>query len=85
MAQKTLILYDLRDKSNSDKTQILRKLYGYRDISNYDYNYKREGLLNKMDLVKSRKTVILIKNKKDITKVITILKELKVKFEIAKF
>ena len=85
MAQKTLILYDLKEKSNSDRTQILRKLYGYRDKSNYDYNYEREGMLNKIDLIKSRKTVLHIKDKKNITKIITILKKLNIKFEIAKF
>ena len=85
MVQKTLILYDLKEKSNSDRTQTLRKLYGYRDISNYDYKYKREGLLNKIDLDKSRKTVLHIKNKKDITKVVTILNELNIKFDIVKF
>ena len=85
MVQKTLILYDLNEKSNSDRTQLLRKLYGYRDTSNYDYNYERKGLLNNIDYKKSRKTVLHIKHEKDVTKVVTILKELKIKFDIAKF
>ncbi|MBI2549460.1 hypothetical protein HYW21_09015 [Candidatus Woesearchaeota archaeon] len=85
MAEKAIIMYDLKGKSNSERTQIIRKLYGYRDKSNYDYNYEREGLLRKIDLNKSRKTVLHVKNKGDITKVVTILKELKIEFELAKF
>lgn len=84
MAGKVMILYDLKGKSNSERTQILRKLYGYRDKSNYDYTYKREGLLNKINLDKSRKTVLYIKNGKDISKVTATLKKFKVDFELAK-
>lgn len=80
-----MIVYDLKGKSNSERTQIIRKLYGYRDKSNYDYTYEREGLLGKIDLEKSRKTVLHVKNKSDITKVVAILKELKIEFELAKF
>ncbi len=85
MEEKVIILYDLKGKSNSEKTQVIRKLYGYRDKSNYDYTYERKGLLEKMDLEKSRKTVLHIKNKSDIAKVVAILKELRVTFELAKF
>ena len=84
MAEKVIILYDLKGKSNSERTQIIRKLYGYQDKSNYDYAYKREGLLGKINLEKTRKTVLRVKNKSDITKVVEILKELQVKFELAK-
>lgn len=84
MAEKVIILYDLKGKSNSDRTQIIRKLYGYRDKSNYDYRYERIGLLGKMDIKRSRKTALYVKNKKDVPKVATILKELKVEFELAK-
>jgi hypothetical protein len=85
MAEKTIILYDLKEKNNSERTQILKKLYGYRDKSNYTYNYEREGLFNKIDIKKSRKTALYIKNKKDIPKVVSILNELKVEFEVSKF
>lgn len=83
MARKVMILYDLKGKSNSERTQILRKLYGYRDKSNYDYTYEREGLLNNINLEKSRKTVLCIKNRKDMPKVTTILKNFKIDFELA--
>ncbi len=85
MAEKAVILYDLKGKSNSERTQIIRKLYGYQDKSNYDYSYEREGLLEKIDLDKSRKTMLRVRNKKDVPKVVTILKELQIEFEIAKF
>ena len=78
-------MYDLKGKSNSERTQIIRKLYGYRDKSNYDYNYERKGLLEKMDIDKSRKTILHVKKKSDITKIVTILKELKIEFELANF
>ena len=84
MTEKTIIIYDLKDKSNSDRTQTIRKLYGYRDKSNYNYTYERVGLLEKMDLEKTRKTVLHLKNKKDISKIVEILKKLKINFELAK-
>jgi len=84
MAQKTLILYDLKDKTNAERTAILRKLYNYRDNSNYEYMYERNGALGKIDIEKSKKTVLYIKNKKDVLKVTEILKDQKIKFEIAK-
>jgi len=85
MAEKVIVLYDLKGKSNSDRTQIIRKLYGYRDKSNYDYTYKRRGLLDNIEIKKSKKTVLYVKNKKELPKVAAILKELKVEFELAKF
>ena len=84
MTQKILILYDLKGKSDVERTQIQRKLYGYRDKSNYSYTYKREGLLNIIDHEKSRKTVLRMKNKKDIVSVTELLKSLKIEFELAR-
>lgn len=85
MTEKNIIIYDLKGKSNSERTQIIRKLYGYNDKSNYEYNYKRKGLLNKIKLDKSKKIVLRIHNKKDISKVVAILTNLKVDFELVKF
>jgi|TARA_Y100000294_G_C8525851_1_gene324893 hypothetical protein len=84
MVQKILILYDLKEKSDVERTQIQRKLYGYRDKSNYKYNYDREGLLNNVDHEKTRKTVLRVKNKKDLTKVTELLKKLKIEFELVR-
>ena len=77
-------MYDLIGKSDVERTQIQRKLYGYRDKSNYNYTYKREGLLNNIDHEKTKKSVLHVKNKKDITKVTELLKELKIEFELVK-
>ena len=84
MAEKTLVIYDLKGKSQKEKVKITKKLYGYRDKSNYEYIYAREGLLNKMPLKKERKMVIELKSKKDLPKLISIFNELNVKAEIAR-
>lgn len=84
MAQKIVILYDLQKKSNSERSRILQKLYGYRDKSNYNYSYERRGMLEDIQHEKLKKTAIKLKNKKDISKVTEILQNLKVNFEIAK-
>jgi hypothetical protein len=84
MSKKTLILYDLKGKSNAEKTAILRKLYNYRDTSNYEYSYTREGTLSRLNIEKSKKTVLYIKNKKDVSKIVNLMKNLNIQFEIAK-
>ena len=58
MAGKIIIIYDLSDKSQKEKVRITKKLYGYRDKSNYEYDYDRLGLLNKLKLKKTRKMVL---------------------------
>ena len=45
--KKTMILYDLKNKGNVEKTHIVRGLFGYTDKSNHgDYTYDRDGLLS---------------------------------------
>lgn len=77
-------MYDLKKKTNAQRANILQRLYGYRDKSNYNYIYERKGLLNKLDFEKSNKTFLKLKDKKDLAKVAEILKNLKVEFEVAK-
>jgi len=84
MTQKIMILYDLQKKSNGERSRILQKLYGYRDKSNYDYAYERKGLLENIQHEKSRKTVLKLKEKKDLSKITEILKSLNVEFEIGR-
>jgi len=84
MAEKIIIIYDLSDKSQKEKVRITKKLYGYRDKSNYEYDYDRIGLLNKLKLKKTRKMVLELESKKDLPELISILKELGVKADIAK-
>lgn len=83
MKKKIIILYDLKGKSNVERTRILQKLYDHRERSNYAYAYQRTGLLNDFDIEKSRKTTLLVKNKNELAKISEILQQLKVKFEVA--
>lgn len=80
---KQIIIYDLKNKDNKQRTRILQKLYGHKDKSNYDYSYMRKGLFDGLKYKKGKKTVIYLKNKKDLNKAVKILKELKIQFEIA--
>lgn len=84
MAEKIIIIYDLNDKSQKEKVRITKKLYGYRDKSNYEYNYDRLGMINKLKLKKTRKMVLELESKKDLPELISIFKELGVKADIAK-
>ena len=84
MKKKTIILYDLKYKTQVEKVQILRKLFGYRDKSNYDYQYTRPGELTALKFKRNQKAVIELQDGKDLAKVTKILIRLKVDFEIAK-
>lgn len=83
MKEKIIVLYDLKDKSNVERTRIIQMLYNHREKSNYTYAYQRTGQLNNFDIEKSRKTMLLVKNKNDLAKISEILQQLKVKFEVA--
>lgn len=82
MKKKVMVLYDLKDKSNVDRTRIIQMLYSHREKSNYTYAYQRKGLLNDFNIEKSKKTVLIIKNKNDLIRISAILQQLKVKFEV---
>ena len=84
MKQKTIIIYDLKGKTQVQKVQILRKLYGYRDNSNYKYTYQRTGNLSQIKLTHEKKTIIKLEDGTQLTKVVELLKQLKVNFEIGK-
>ena len=58
---KSLLLYDLKNKNNVEKTHIARSLFGYKDRSNNGgYTYKREGLLSKFKYEKLDKSAIIV-------------------------
>ncbi len=82
MKKKVIILYNLKDKSNVERTRIIQLLYNHREKSNYNYAYHRKGLLNEFEMNKSKETALLVKNKNDVAKISEILQQLKVKFEI---
>jgi hypothetical protein len=61
---KSLLLYDLKNKNNVEKTHIVRALFGYQDKSNMGkYNYQREGLLSKIRYEKWDKSAIVVSSK----------------------
>lgn len=84
MKEKLIIIYDLKDKSNKERTRILQRLYGHKDKSNYNYSYVRKGLFDKFNIKKDKKTVLNFKSEEDLVKVSEILKMLNIKFEIGK-
>ena len=84
MNRKIIVLYEMKGKSNSERSRALQKLYGYRDKSNYNYSYDRKGLLDGIQHEKSYKVALELKNPKEVSKVAEILKSLKINFEIAK-
>ena len=70
-----MLLYDLKNKKNVEKTHIVRSLFGYKDKSNNGkYSYKREGLLSKFDYKKLNKSVVVV-DAKDAEKVRKILRK----------
>lgn len=75
MAEKTMILYDLKNKDKIEKTHIVRSLFGYTDKSNHgDYTYSRDGLLSKFKHEKIDKSVVVV-NRKDEAQVKKILRK----------
>ena len=82
MKKKVIVLYDLKDKSNVERTRIIQRLYSHQEKSNYTYAYQRKGLLNDFNIEKSKKTALIVKNKDDLAKISEILQQLKVKFEV---
>lgn len=61
---KSLLLYDLKNKSNVEKTHIVRSLFGYTDKSNKGkYSYQRKGILSRFEYEKWNKSAIVINSK----------------------
>ena len=60
----SLLIYDLKNKNNVEKTRIVRSLFGYKDKSNMGkYSYQRNGLLSKFKYKKLDKSVIVVDSK----------------------
>ena len=79
---KTVIAYDLTDKSPVQKTRIIRTLFGYQDKSNFGkYKYTREGLISKIPNARQIKGAILVEDTY-VHEVIRMLKKLKVKSSV---
>jgi hypothetical protein len=84
MKEKIVIIYDLKGKNQTQKVQTLRKLYGYRDKSNYAYKYERTGKLQKIPYIKEKKMVLRLRNREDLPKMVELFNELKITFEVAR-
>ena len=81
---KSMILYDLNDKTPAEKTSILRELYGYNDKScNGRYNYQRPGLVSGIVHQRKTKTALIVADK-DAEDVVKILKKLGIKPALTK-
>lgn len=77
--EKTLILYDLNDKIPKDKTNIIRKLFGYSDKSNCgNYSYERKGLISDIPHERGYKSTLMVDAKYEV-QIIDILKQFKLK------
>lgn len=64
MTAKTMIIYDLENKTPAEKTNIHRKLFGFSDKSNNGkYTYPRKGLLSDIPHEKAYKTALIISTK----------------------
>ena len=62
-------------KSSVDR--MLRKLYGYDDLSNYSkYHYHREGLLERIPSVRYEKGLVMIREE-DLDTVVSFIKKYK--------
>ena len=84
MTRKSIILYDLKNKKTKEKTDITRKLFGFKDKSNNgNYTYEREGRLKNIKHEKWNKAVILI-NSEDEAKVSKILRKFGLKVLITR-
>lgn len=70
---RTMIIYDLNDKTQSQKNQIIRTLFGYQDKSCHGkYLYKRPGLLSNISFDRKTKTALIIPSsqKERVTKIL---------------
>ncbi len=80
---KSIVLYDLNDRTAVQKTRIIRELFGYKDLScNGRYEYKREGLLAGIRYERKTKTAIIV-SEKDGHKVVEILKKMGIRPVVA--
>lgn len=61
---KSIVLYDLNEKSHAEQSRIIRTLFGFTDKSNNGkYSYERPGLLSKIPFERKTKTVLIVEKK----------------------
>lgn len=77
-----LICYSLKEAKHDVRSAFKRELMGYLDKSNNGmYEYRREGLLNKIPHAKPSKGVIIVKEK-DSSKVKRLLRKYKARLKL---
>ncbi len=72
-----IITFDISSKGVSRKkiVELHRKLYGYKDYSQYGkYEYERHGLLSNIPHINPNQSVIVVR-KKDADKVINLIEK----------
>lgn len=74
-----MIIYDLKEKSNAQRSKIIQILYGYNDKSNKgQYLYKRKGLLDDLKYKKDNRTILSFSKESDLKKAVKIFKEMNI-------
>lgn len=74
----TAFIYELKEVKGKNKTYLIRKIFGYKDLSNHgNYAYERPGKLTPYIEEKWGKSVIITK-RSNATTVSGILKKIKI-------
>lgn len=82
MQELSIISYDLRKCTRTERSSIQRAINGYVDYSfNQKYKYKRKGLIEEIPNIYLNNGVILVLFK-DKFKITNILKKNKAKFKV---
>ena len=80
----TAFIYELKEVKGKNKTYLIRKVFGYKDLSNHgSYAYERPGKLTQYVQEKWGKSVIITK-RGDTTTVSNILKKNKIPHRVRK-
>lgn len=62
MMDATAFIYELREVKGKNKTYLIRKVFGYKDLSNHgNYAYERQGKLTRYIKEKWGRSVIITK------------------------
>jgi hypothetical protein len=82
MQELSIISYDLRKCTRTERSSIQRAINGYTDYSfNQKYKYKRKGIIEEIPNIYLNNGVIIVLSK-DKSKITTILKQNKAKVKI---
>jgi hypothetical protein len=82
MQELSIISYDLRKCTRTERSSIQREINGYVDYSfNQKYKYKRKGLIEEIPNIYLNNGVIIVISK-DKSKITSILKKNKAKIKV---